>query len=103
MKENMPYSIIKGGIINFTRQMASYYGRNNIRINTICPGGIKGLVKGVRNNQEKNFIKNYSNKVPLGRLANANEIAYPVLFLASDCSSYITGITLMVDGGWSII
>ena len=103
MEENMSYSIIKGGITNLTRQMASYYGKFNIRVNTICPGGIKGTVQGVMNKQEKNFVKNYSSKVPLSRLGNPNEISYPVLFLASEASSYITGSTLVVDGGWSII
>ena len=76
--------------------MASYYGKSNIRVNTVCPGG-------VLDNQDKSFIKNYSERVPLGRLANKNEIAQAVLFLASDASSYITGTTFMVDGGWSII
>ncbi len=103
MRENMIYSIIKGGITNLTRQMASYYGKYNIRVNTVCPGGLKGSVQGVRKNQEINFIKNYSKKVPLSRLGYTIEIAYPVLFLASDASSYITGSTLVVDGGWSII
>ncbi len=103
MEENMSYSIIKGGITNLTRQMASYYGKFNIRVNTICPGGIKGTVQGVMNKQEKNFVQNYSLKVPLSRLGNADEISYPVLFLASEASSYITGSTLVVDGGWSII
>ena len=96
MKENLSYSVIKGGIVNLSRQMASYYGKNNIRINTICPGG-------VIDRQNKTFIKNYSNKVPLKRMANSFEIANAVLFLASEASSYITGSTLMVDGGWSAI
>ena len=96
MKENLSYSVIKGGIVNLSRQMASYYGKNNIRINTICPGGV---IDG----QNKIFIKNYSNKVPLKRMANSFEIANAVLFLASEASSYITGSTLMVDGGWSAI
>ena len=103
MHESMAYSIIKGGITNLTRQMASYYGKYNIRINTISPGGIVGSVQGIRKSQEKNFIKNYSLKVPLSRLGSAEEISYSVLFLASDASSYITGSNLAVDGGWSII
>ena len=103
MKENMPYSIIKGGIANLTRQMASYYGKYGIRINTISPGGLIGHVKGKSKKQDTNFIKNYSNKVPLGRLGNATEVAYSALFLASDASSYITGFNLMVDGGWTAI
>lgn len=97
MKESMSYSVIKGGINNLTRQMASYYGKYNIRINAICPGGVSDT------NQNKIFIKNYNRKVPLNRLAKNTEIASCILFLASDASSYITGSLLMVDGGWTAI
>jgi len=99
IKENITYSLIKGGVVNFTRQMASYYGKNNIRINCICPGGVLDKT----NKKDINFVKNYSAKVPLKRLAKSKEIASSILFLSSDASSYITGITLMVDGGWSSI
>jgi|TARA_B100001964_G_C14254090_1_gene611389 NAD(P)-dependent dehydrogenase (short-subunit alcohol dehydrogenase family) len=102
MKENMTYSIIKGGIINFTRQMASYYGKH-VRVNSISPGGLRGHVQGKSKNQEKKFIINYSRKVPINRLGNSIEIAYSTLFLASDAASYINGHNLIVDGGWSII
>ena len=97
MTENMAYSVIKGGIINLTRQMAAYYGRSGIRVNSICPGGI------IDGKQNKKFIKQYSKKVPLNRLGNASEVASAVLFLASDAASYITGSTLVVDGGWTAI
>ena len=97
MKENMSYSIIKGGITNLSRQMASHYGKYELRINTVCPGGI------ISSNQDKKFIEQYSKKVPLQRLGNPSEVASLVLFLASDASSYITGSTIMVDGGWSAI
>jgi NAD(P)-dependent dehydrogenase (short-subunit alcohol dehydrogenase family) len=90
------YSAIKGGIINFTKYVASYYGKYNIRVNTICPGG-------VFDNQDKKFVKNYNNKTPMKRMAKPEEIASVCLFLASDASSYITGQAIMVDGGWSII
>ena len=103
MTENIAYSIAKGGIVNFTRQMASYYGKKEIRINTLCPGGIKGHVAGAKKNQDKKFITNYSNQVPMGRLANKEEVASATIFLASKASSYVTGITLMVDGGWTAI
>ena len=103
MNENMTYSIIKGGITNLTRQMASYYGKNGIRINPLCPGGLEGHVKGGSQFQERSFIKNYSKKVPLGRLGLPIEVAFPALFLASDASSYVTGTTLIVDGGWTSI
>ncbi len=90
------YSAIKGGIINFSRYCASYYGKDGIRINIVCPGG-------VFDNQNETFVKNYNKRTLLKRMANADEIACPVLFLASDASSYITGFNLMVDGGWTAI
>ena len=96
MSENMIYSMIKGGIINLTRNMASFYGENNVRINNICPGGV---IDG----QDKEFIRRYSSKTPMKRMAENWEIASAALFLCSDASSYITGQTIVVDGGWSII
>lgn len=103
MRENMTYSVIKGAIINFTRQMASYYGKNNLLVNCICPGGVYGPVQGFSKTQDKNFLKNYSQKVPLNRLAYSHEIASVVAFLCSDASSYITGTSIVVDGGWSSV
>ena len=103
MRENITYSSIKGGIINYTRQMASYYGKKNIRINSISPGGVIGPVQGVSKKQNKNFIRNYRQKVPIGRLAESSEIASVIAFLASPAASYINGANIMVDGGWSII
>jgi len=103
MNENMTYAAIKGGITNFTRQMASYYGQYNIRVNTLCPGGLEGHVAGKSDNQNPVFVQQYSNKVPLKRLGKAEEIAATALFLASDAASYITGASIMVDGGWTAI
>ena len=103
MKENMSHSLIKGGITNLTRLMASYYGKYNIRINTIAPGGIKGHVANHAAKQSVSFIKNYNKQVPLKRLGNTREVAEAATFLVSPASSYITGITLMVDGGWTAI
>lgn len=90
------YSAIKGGIINFTRYLASYYGRKGIRINCVSPGGIF-------DNQHPSFVKRYESKVPMGRLGNPDDIAPPVSFLLSDEARYITGQNLMVDGGWTAI
>ena len=90
------YSAIKGGITNLTRYMAAYLGKYNIRVNAICPGGVK-------DNQNESFIKSYENFVPLGRMANVNDIVGPLIFLISDLSNYMTGVNLVVDGGWTSI
>lgn len=92
----MAYAAIKGGIINLDRYLASYFGEFNVRVNTICPGGIF-------NNQNEIFVKNYEKITPLKRMGKTEEIATAVLFLSSDAASYITGSTFMVDGGWTAI
>ena len=63
--------------------MVSYYGRYNIRINTICPGGIVGPVANLSKKQSKKFVTNYSEQAPLKRLGNPDEVASTILFLAS--------------------
>ncbi|MBE3094971.1 MAG: SDR family oxidoreductase [Actinobacteria bacterium] len=90
----MAYAAIKGGIINFTRYLATYYAKYGIRVNAICPGGIY-------DKQPISFVKKYSKRTPMGRMGNPDEIAGPIIFLSSDASSYITGHILMVDGGWT--
>ena len=92
----MAYSAIKGGIVNLTRYLASYFGPYGIRVNNVCPGGIF-------DNQDKKFVFNYQRKVPLGRMGRPEEIASVVLFLASDASSYVNGATIVSDGGWTIV
>jgi NAD(P)-dependent dehydrogenase (short-subunit alcohol dehydrogenase family) len=103
VKENMTYSIAKGAIINLTRQMASYYTRYGIRVNNICPGGVIDKKMFKNNLKYKRLVKNYSKRSPIGRMASAEEIAQPIVFLASDYSSYISGTSLVVDGGWTAI
>jgi len=90
------YSAIKGGIINFTKYLASYFGKHGIRINCVSPGGIK-------DQQHPSFIERYEYKTPLKRMGHANEIAPAVTFLLSDDASYVTGHNLIVDGGWTAI
>lgn len=103
IKENMTYSIVKGALSNLVKQMASYYGEYNIRINSICSGGIMGLNSMTNNKLSNKFISNYKKKCPMGRLANVNEVVEVILFLSSKSSSYITGVNLPVDGGWTAI
>jgi NAD(P)-dependent dehydrogenase (short-subunit alcohol dehydrogenase family) len=86
------YTAIKGGIRMYSKYLASYYGRRNVRVNVVSPGGIF-------NNQAEEFIARYNDKTCLGRIAWPQEIAPAVAFLASDAASYITGIDLLVDGG----
>lgn len=90
------YSAIKGGIINFSRYLASYLGPDGIRVNTVSPGGIF-------DNQNPIFVENYIKKVPLRRMGLPKDIAPSVVFLLSDDAGYITGQNLVVDGGWTSI
>ncbi len=93
---SMIYAAVKGGIVNLTRYMASYFGKENIRVNAVCPGG-------VYDGHDPAFTKNYGKRAPLGRMALPEEIAAAVLFLSSDAAAYITGAVLMVDGGWTAV
>lgn len=90
------YSAIKGGLLNLTRYIASYFGPQQIRANNVSPGGIF-------NSQNINFVKNYEKKVPMGRMGSPNDIAPSIVFLLSDDSKYITGQNIIIDGGLSII
>lgn len=103
MKVSLTYPVIKGGINAFTKQLASYYGIKNIRVNNIIAGGVEGPVAGESKTQNIKFKKNYLKKVLIKRLGKPEDIASAALFLSSDESSYITGSDLYVDGGWSAI
>jgi NAD(P)-dependent dehydrogenase (short-subunit alcohol dehydrogenase family) len=103
ISENMTYGIIKSSTIHFTKQLASYYGKYNIRVNNLVIGGIKGHIKGSKKKQDKTFLKKFNLKVPLKRMGTPQEIPSSVIFLASPASSYITGSNIVIDGGYSII
>lgn len=103
IKPNPVYSLIKGGLNNFVKNTASYYGKNQIRINSIVCGGMEGHIAGSKNIQSKKFKKNYSKKTPLKRLGKPEDIISSVLLLSSDSSSYITGTNITIDGGWTSI
>jgi len=89
------YFFHKGGLINFTRFIAAYYGPRSIRCNCVCPGGL------LSDRVSAEFVKRYSDRTLLGRMAEDSDIGGTIVFLASDASQYVTGVTLPVDGGYT--
>jgi NAD(P)-dependent dehydrogenase (short-subunit alcohol dehydrogenase family) len=88
------YNFMKAGMVNFTRYLACYYGKDGIRANCISPGGYF-------NNQPMEFVERYRDRVPLGRMMGHEDLQGAVVFLASDAAAYVTGVNLLVDGGWT--
>lgn len=88
------YSVSKSAILNLSRYLATYWGKKGVRVNTLT-------LAGILNDQPKEFLKEYCKRVPMGRMANAEELSGAILFLASDASAYMTGGNLVIDGGWS--
>lgn len=89
------YSASKAAVVGLTRWLATHWGEKGIRVNCLVPGGVSSGQNGV-------FGENYAARTPMGRMANAEEMAAPLLFLASEASSYVTGQVLAVDGGWTV-
>jgi len=91
--KSIGYATVKGAIPNFTRTLASYLGPYGVRVNCFVPGG-------VYREQDEEFVKKYSAKTMLGRMAKENDYNKALLFMASDDSNYMTGETLVFDGGF---
>jgi NAD(P)-dependent dehydrogenase (short-subunit alcohol dehydrogenase family) len=89
------YFFHKGGMVNFTRFAASYYGPKNVRCNCISPGGLAS------HRTPQPFVERYSERTLLGRMANDTDLMGSIVFLASDASAYVTGANLPVDGGYT--
>jgi NAD(P)-dependent dehydrogenase (short-subunit alcohol dehydrogenase family) len=86
------YSVVKSGLLGLTRYLATYWAEKGVRVNAICPGG-------VRTQQDPAFVERLTNLIPLARMADPNEYKSAVAFLVSDASSYMTGATIVIDGG----
>lgn len=97
MTSPVSYAYDKAGMVGLTRYLASWYGRQGVRVNCLSPGGLRTP------DQDPTFVAAYERRVPIGRMAGPEDIKGPVAFLASDASAYITGVNLLVDGGWTTI
>jgi NAD(P)-dependent dehydrogenase (short-subunit alcohol dehydrogenase family) len=88
------YPYTKGGMIMFSKYLASYFGKFGVRVNCIAPGGLF-------NNQPEPFYSRYIAKVPMRRMATHDDIKGAIVFLASDAAAYVTGCVLPIDGGFT--
>jgi NAD(P)-dependent dehydrogenase (short-subunit alcohol dehydrogenase family) len=88
------YPVSKGGVVGLTNYLATYWAQKGVRVNALSPGGVES-------GQNDIFYNKYSKRVPMQRMANADEIVGALIFLASDASSYITGQNIFIDGGLS--
>ncbi len=97
------YSASKAGLVNLTRALALHYAKRGVRVNCVCPGVTDtDFLAGVKESPDADAVlAHYTRSMPIGRLARPDEIAEAVLFLASDAASFVIGVALPVDGGWT--
>jgi NAD(P)-dependent dehydrogenase (short-subunit alcohol dehydrogenase family) len=86
------YSVVKTGLIGLTRYLSTYWADKNIRCNAMCPGGVE-------NGQPEDFLKEVNARIPMGRMANADEYQGTLLWMLSDASSYLNGAIIPIEGG----
>tara|TARA_Y100001963_G_scaffold159203_2_gene261850 strand:+ start:323 stop:1045 length:723 start_codon:yes stop_codon:yes gene_type:complete len=89
------YSVTKHGLVGLTKYLSTYYADKGIRINTLCPSG-------VYTNQKDDFVERLSKLIPMGRMAHIDEYKGSIVFLCSDASTYMTGASLIIDGGRTV-
>ena len=90
------YSVVKHGLIGMTKYLAAYWGNKGIRVNTLCPASLY-------NGQDAEFVNKISQLIPMGRMSNPEEYVCTILYMISEASSYMTGATVVLDGGRTII
>ena len=98
----MAYNASKGAVRTMTKSTAVQFGKDNIRCNSVHPGLMPPMRTSGRTADPETRAKTLKG-VPLGRAGEVDEVAYAILFLASDESSYVTGAELVVDGGWTAV
>lgn len=100
MTSGIEYTYAKWGMVGMTKWLANYYGKYNIRVNSISPGGYNPVGSEMEITSEE-FLRKYQERTPLGRMADEDDIKGAVVYLASRASKYVTGHNLVIDGGWS--